>query len=261
MKRFGFQSIAALAVAAVLAVSLQAADKAPNIRITKPNYNPEHETIELFAGMEDGSLEVRLIPRNSKEGRILVHNKTGKPVNVQLPEAFVGVLAQGPGGGLFGGGQQGGGQGGGQQGVGGGGQQGGGLGLGNIPPDRVGEFRVPLVCLEHGKDEPKSTIKYDIKPVEAFSDDPALKELLKLYGTGEISQPVAQIVAWHIADKMSFQELAAKEIKRLNGNRYPYFDRNEVLAAVRLMEIVKERVKELEKTPKASPGEKLTTAR
>ncbi len=269
MKLRSIQAVVAVAIVALVGIAMmggasQAADSAPTIKFTKSNFNPEHATIEMFNGIDDGSLEVKLIPKNSKEARIFIKNKTDKPVNVKLPDAFVGVLQQG---GLFGGagggGQGGGGQGGGGQqsfGGGGGGQQGGGGGglggFGNIPPDRVGEFRVACVCLEHGKDEPKATVAYVIKPVEAFSTDPALKELLTLYGQGEISQPVAQIVAWHIADKMSFQELAAKEIRRLNGVRYSYFSRDEITAAMRLMGVVQARVKEKAKEkPAASPGE------
>jgi hypothetical protein len=257
----------ALVGALMMGGAIQAADSAPTIRFSKSTFNPDDATIEMFNGIDDGSLEVKLIPKNSKEARIFIKNKTDKPVNVKLPDAFVGVLQQG--GGLFGGGGggvggQGGQGGGGQQSFGGGGggfggQGGGGGGLGgfgNIPPDRVGEFRVACVCLEHGKDEPKATVAYVIKPVETFSSDPALKELLTLYGQGEISQPVAQVVAWHIADKMSFQELAAKEIRRLNGQRYSYFSRDEINAAMRLMGVVQARVKEKAKEkPAASPGE------
>ena len=92
-----------------------------------------------------------MILKNSKQGNVLIENKTDQPLTVKLPDAVVGVhvLKQGglgmgmsaPGGGAGGGmqtGQGSGGQssGGGMQGGGGGGMQGGGGGMGmfSIPP-------------------------------------------------------------------------------------------------------------------------------
>ena len=97
-----------------------------------------------------------MILKHSKQGNVLIENKTDQPLTVKLPDAVVGVhvLKQGglgmgmsaPGGG--GGGQQGGGGGGGGQssgggmsgGGGGGGMQGGGGGMGmfSIPPRNNG---------------------------------------------------------------------------------------------------------------------------
>src|SRR5688572_19321203 len=72
---------------------------------------PKPPAIELFAGMEAGELEVKIIPKDATKGTIIVENKTGKPVTIKLPDAFgaVPVLAQfgacpGGGGGCPGGG-------------------------------------------------------------------------------------------------------------------------------------------------------------
>ncbi|MBI1901711.1 MAG: hypothetical protein HYS13_11455 [Planctomycetia bacterium] len=261
MQKICFRTMSLAAVAAILLSStLWSAEKA-KAPIKKGEYNPKHDTIELFAGIADGSLEVKLIAKDATEARVFIDNKTGKPVNVKLPEAFVGVLAQAgiPGGGGLGGGNDPGGGGnqgfgGGFGGQGGGGQWGGGGGgnFFNVPPDRIGEIKVPCVCLEHGKKDPKPSVAYVIKPVEAFSTDPALKELLSVYGSGKVSYPVAQAAAWHISNKMSFEELAAKQIRRLNGARYPYFSREQVLAAVQLVATVNARVKEKSKDSEKS---------
>ena len=79
------------------------------------------KNVELFEGMHNGDLDVTIIAKSDHAGRVIIANKTGKPVNIKLPEAFaaVPVVAQFGGGG--GGGQGGGGFGGG--GGGGGGQQ------------------------------------------------------------------------------------------------------------------------------------------
>ena len=123
------------AVAVLAGASVQAAGKAA---ITKPKYDPDAPVVDLFKGMEEKKLEVKLIQKNSKTGNLLIENKTKETLTVAMPESFVGVhvlnqLGLG-GGGQQGGGQQGGGQstGGGQQGGGGGGfrgQQGGGGGF------------------------------------------------------------------------------------------------------------------------------------
>jgi hypothetical protein len=247
------------AVVACLAPSfVWAADRKPNIRITKASADPNAETMELFPAMEAGKLDVKLILMNSKQATVLIENKTKQGINVRLPEAFVGVLAQandpfGAGGGNQGGQNQQFGGGGGQFG-GGGGQQGGFF---NIPAERVGEVRVAGVCLEHGKEEPRPAIKYELKPVEAFSKDPVLYQMLKLFGEKKINQRVAQAAAWHISSKMSWEELAAKQIKRLAGPPQPYFSEQELRAAFQLTAAAKTAAEEAQKESKSSTSQSL----
>jgi hypothetical protein len=83
-----FASASAVCLSLVLVAGLSAADKKP---ITKPGFDPKAESVELFAAMADGQLNVKLIPKDSKQGNLLIENKTDKPLTVQLPEAFVGV--------------------------------------------------------------------------------------------------------------------------------------------------------------------------
>ncbi len=119
----------------------------------------------MFAAIEKGDIAVQLILKDSTQCRVLIENKTDKPLNVKLPDAFAGVpvLAQrGGGGGGGGGGSRSSGsgsKGGGQQsmggGMGGGGMMGGGMGMMNVPPEKVGQLDVPVVCLEHGKRDPR----------------------------------------------------------------------------------------------------------
>lgn len=217
---------------------------------------PEALQVEMFAAMDAGQIEVKIIPKDSTEAKLFIKNKTKEPLNVKLPEAFVGVLAQalggggglgGPGGGLGGGGNQGFGGGGGL-----GGPGGGGGFFQNIPAEKVGEVKLPIVCLEHGKRDPNPRVKYEIKPVEAVSTDPQLKSLLTLMGSGQYSQEAAQAAAWHVASKMSWETLAAKKINAIVGPDRPYFSRQTLIAALHMFKTAEAAA---EKAESQSPGE------
>jgi hypothetical protein len=254
MALHGFRSMkCALALAtAFFASAVWAAG--PERTVKRGDYNPDHETVEMFSGIEQGLLEVKFIPKNANEGRVFIKNKSDKPLNVKLPDGFVTVLAQfgaGAGAGAGPGFQGGGGQG---QAGGGGDPFGGGGGQNffNVPAEKVGEIRMHMVCLEHGKPEPTPRMVYDIQPVEAYSSDPELKALLALFSQGKYSQRGAQVAAWHIASKMSWQELANKRIHRLGGTSYPYFSQQELAEGQKMAAHAKELAKEIKP---GSPGE------
>lgn len=214
--------------------------------------------MDVFEGIEKGVLDVKMIPKDAMGGNMLIENKGDKPLNVDFPAAFVGkqVLKQfgGGGGGGFGGGgggqqggfgggqggggqQQGGGFGGGQQGGGGGfggggGQQGGGGGgFFSVPADKVIRVAYRSVCLEHGKAEPNSGMTYRIGKVEDFSDNPVLEETLKMVASGKLDPQAGQAATWHITDKMSWEQLAAKSIPHVGRPATPYFAPETLLRA------------------------------
>jgi hypothetical protein len=240
----------------------------PTAKPRHGEFNAADETVELFGAMADGQLEVKFIPKDSTEARLLVKNKTDKPLNVRLPEAFAGVpvLAQGFGGGMggMGGGGMGGGGmgGGGNQGMGGGFGGGGGGGMGggggaggnffNVPAEKTGELKVACVCLEHGKKEPRAAVPYEIKPISSFTEDPAVQEFVKLFGQGQFDQRTAQAAAWHLSSKMSWQELAAKQVVRANGRHYAWFHPQELQGALRMVNIAGTMARS---RPTQSPGE------
>ena len=195
--------------------------------------------------MKSGDLDVKFFPRNSKEAQILIKNNTDRPLTVQLPDAFAGVpiLAQAAGaaGGNAGGnrstsynkgGNQNQGLGGGGGGLGGmGGQQGGGAF--NVPPEKVIKVKVAVVCLDHGKDEPNAHIPYEIRPLESYNSDPELRELCVMLGTGQVDQRSAQAAAWHLANHLSWDELAdMKRFPHLPAYTRPYFSPDEIRAAM-----------------------------
>jgi hypothetical protein len=227
----------------------------------------------MFTAMDAGDIEVTFIGKNAKEANVLFKNKTDKPLAIKLPEAFAGVpvLAQFCGGGGGGGGLGGGlgGGGGGQQGVGGGfgggGAGGGGLGgagggaggfgggFMNVAPEKVGKLSVAVVCLEHGKDDPNPRVKYEIKPIESFTDQPEVIEVCKMLGRGEVQQNTAQASVWHLASGLTWEQLASKDRVRLrNGYTEKYFTPQELLIAARITAYAVHRAQQQQTN---SPGE------
>lgn len=230
-----------LVVAMLLATTLGAAER--RSRPTKiGEYIPSAKTVEMFAAIEKGDISVKLIPKDSTESRVVIENKTDQPLNVKLPDAFAGVPVLAQVGGAAGGHSSRSNSGGSRSGNSGNQSMGGGMGgmgmmgggMFSIPPEQVGKFKVPTVCLEHGKDEPRASIPYEIKPVEAFTTKPGVRELCQMIGNGQISQRAAQAAAWHLNNDMSWQELAGKRVRRLNGMSQPYFNAAEIQAGMQI---------------------------
>ncbi len=267
-----------LACSAALALLWAVPQAEAGRRFVKPRaYNPENKTVELFEGIKQGVLDARVVAKDSTQATVLIENKTDKPLNVKLPPAFVAVMKQGFGGGAgFGGdgagfGDAAGGGGGGNQSFGGGfggmggGMMGGGMGgfggggMFNVPAQKVGKLPVRCVCLEHGKKEPRPAIQYKLIPVEQYSSDPRLKHLLSMvHPKSPFPQKVAQAAAWHIANRMSWRQLASKQVRRLGGLRYPYFSPQQIRAAMLMVQIVEKRAQQEQKQPARSPGEALS---
>jgi hypothetical protein len=226
----------------LLCVGVSAGDRRP----VKPTYDPSAREVDLFPAIEEGEIEVRMIPHNALGGNLLIENKTDEPLTVKMPNGFVGVqvfkqIGGGLGGGGLGGGGLGGGGLGGQQGgqnqslgggaggqggFGGGGGDlgGGGGGFFSIPAETVARVPFQSVCLEHGKPEPTSRMTYEIRPVDSFTDNEALQQLIDMVGTGRVDLNAAQAAAWHLSNDMSWQELANLKVERLGGlGARPYF--------------------------------------
>lgn len=270
------------ALVGVLALSLVAPgisadskkEKKKIIPAIKVDASAEH--IDVFEGIEKGILEVRMIPKDSLGGNLLIENKGDKPLNVDLPAAFVGkqVLKQfggqqqggGQQGGGLGGGQQGGGggqaqgggaggqQGGGGGGFGGGGQQGGGGGGGffSVPPDRIVRVAYRSVCLEHGKTEPAPRMNYTITKLSEFNNDPVLEEVLKMVSNGQLDSQSAQAATWHITDKMSWEQLAAKSTPHIGRPATLYFTSQQLSQAQQIFSTAVAQVNNQEKQPKST---------
>ncbi len=248
----------------------------------------EVETVEMFQAIDDGDIEVKFIPMNSKKGTVIITNKTKKKMRVAMPAAFAGVpLAQFGGGGFGGGGQGGfggggqggfgGGGGGGNQGFGGGfggggggggfggggggfggGGQGGGGGFFNVMPEKVQRIKVQGVCLDHGLEDPDPQIPYELKPIGTYTEKAGVADICHMLATGELNQRSAQAAAWHLNNDMSWEELASKRIEHLVGSPTPYFSRQELAIAYKASEAAKERHAAREKARKQKPTESLS---
>jgi hypothetical protein len=252
------RAILSLGVVAVCAGAIATAMAADSKRpITKLTYDPSLPQVELFDGLDSGSLTAKVIPKSQYGGNVLITNTTKTPVSVKVPEAVVGVQVfpqlggmgggmggmgggmGGMGGGMGGmGGQMMGGGLGGQGGLGGGGMGGGGMGGGgtaggagffSIPAERTVSVPMNSVCLEHGKANPNSRMTYRLARPSEVSDKPELPELLKLVGQNKINQGAAQAAAWHIASGMSWEKIAAEKWDHVGRPDSPYFSQDQLM--------------------------------
>lgn len=253
-----------------------AAGKAkPSLRkpIKNPKFDPTATQIDLFEAISSGDVSVRVIPKSANGGRVLIENKSDQPLTVKVPEAVAAVsihsqFANGPGGnqaqGLFGLTKIGEANEGGPQQLGGvvvpeigkgqpagngpGLGQGIGQGLFSIPAEAVISLRFNSVCLEHGKPEPTSNSKYTLIPVSRISRDPVLYQLLTVVGTGKVDQQAAQAAAWHLANRISFQELSEVTSTTVGAlTQTPDFSIDQIIKAEQLVARARERSIELSK--------------
>ncbi len=218
--------------------------------------------LDLFDAISQEKVEVNLVPNGSRQCKIVMKNRSDRPLRLKMPETFAGVpqtvysqwdmgggmgMSGGPGGDLGGSGSGGrggrnsggmGGNSGGQQSFGGG--MGGGMGgmggmggggMYNIAAERTESIVVPTVCLEHGKAEPRSNGKYKLFPLETVSEEPVVSEICKALCAGEVDQRTAQAAAWYSANGMSWEELSSKQVQRAFGVRYSYFSASEIQGA------------------------------
>ena len=125
------------------------------------------------------------------------------------------------------------------------------MGMFSIPPQKVVRLPYRGVCLEHGKREPTSRMRYKLVPVEQYSRDAGLHELLRLVAARRIPTPVAQAAAWNINSKMPWQSLAAKRRVRLGGGyQPPYFHLQHLIRARQVVAFAKARGAERKRNAK-----------
>jgi hypothetical protein len=235
-------------------------------------FDPTHKTVDLFEGMASGELDVQLIAKEASRCRLLVTNRSSKPLNVRVPEVLgaAPVLAQAPNAPP-----------GGQNpansaapqslgfpmpGVPGAGPNAGpnrGLwnvpnagrnpqaaplgGLFNLAPEAVGQFRLSSVCLEHGKPNPRPGISYRLVPLERLAPRPELAEVLRMLGRREVDQKTAQAAAWRLNNGMSWTEVAAVRIHHLVGPDEPFFTPAQIAGAKKAVERASKFVADKEK--------------
>jgi len=201
--------------------------------------------VPLFELLKAEQIDARLVHKNESSGNLFVDNKFEKSINVQMPEAFVGVHVLNQG--FFDNqnqnnqnqNSQSGGQSQGGQTTGGGASNSSqnGPAIFSVPPGKVVRIPVKTVCLEHGRPTPASRMEYRIFKVERFSKDPALFELLTAVANEKHSQKVAQAAAWYMASDKSWKQLAAMRFRRSGGlPDRPEFTQSQLVSARKLAE-------------------------
>ena len=162
--------------------------------------------VPVLAQMQPG-----IFPGGMPGGQIGMGPGMGQAGMGQLGMGNQGGAGQGLGGGFNGGGVGQGNQFGNQ--IGNGAGIGNGIGIGRgafrVPAGKVGKVSAASFCLEHGKPDPNSKIKYRIVPIEQFvGSDERIVTLCHLLADGSISQNTAQAAAWNLANGISFDQLA-----------------------------------------------------
>lgn len=267
-----------------LCLILTALALAANSRpIKKPTYDPKADVVELFDGIDDGSLDVSMIANNDLSVNVFFTNKTDRPLTVKLPHAVAavqvlkqqqGLVGQPGAGNGRGSGQGNGGQ---SQGVGFGfGQQGRGTGQGNgfnngqqggnnpfqgqaffsIPAEKVVMLSEKGLCLNHDRPNPKPRLAYQIVPLDTVNDSPVLIEVIRSHTSGSVATPVAQAAAWHVANGLTWRDLETKMIDHLGRPDSPYFTRSQVDAARKVIEQAEERVAARKSSPPPSVSQR-----
>jgi hypothetical protein len=289
----GLRSIALLLATVFSVTSLGAISRAEDARAKPSRAKAETKapttTVDMFDGMKSGDIEVKLIASDATKGNVMITNKTKQPISVKLPKAFAGVpvLAQFRGPGAFNGNNfngnnnvaangHGRGVNGANQAMGGGFNQGSNInggangmvngmnngmnnGFMNIPPEKTAKVRVPLVCLEHGKADPRATIPYEIKPIDSFTKNVAVQQLCAMLGDGKVEQRVAQVAAWHLANGLSYDDLAAKQLEEFGSPPRPFFTSQEMEDAVAIVDKAEDQAEQVEKEAKQSIAQKSTS--
>ena len=201
---------------------------------------PPEITVDLFDAIKQGQLEVQVIPREARGCRLMMTNKTDKPLSVRLPAAFaatpvlaqfnnnnwnanngnnannapqpLGVTTNGQRNNVRPGPmnirQQ------------GNGNRGPFGPLFNIPPEKMIKAKFPALCLEHGLSTPRAAMPYEIKPLEDVTTTQGVSEVLAALGDGEVQQDVAQLAAWHLNNGIGWQQLAAEKETFTQQPRY-----------------------------------------
>ncbi len=104
----------------------------------------------------------------------------------------------------------------------------------SVPPERVVKLQVAVVCLNYGKPDPSPHVPYTIVSADTYTSDPELREVIRMLGEGQMDQRTAQIAAWHLANHMTWDELADLKLNPGLPQQYvrPFFSVDEIHAAM-----------------------------
>jgi hypothetical protein len=235
---------------------------------------PRVLTVELFDGIKQGRIEVRVVPKGASFCRVFITSKVDTPLNVVVPEAFAAVPVTtlvavpakvdppaadaqaeessppGDDGAV---------------------QPGEDLppdddlppppedefppkdpqplGIGSasderlasgsfiLTPDRVVQLKVLSVCLDRGRPGPGPEFRYVVRPLSEVTGILGVYEICRMLGRGELSHRAAQAAAWHLANRLSWKELGAEPRRQYPGmGTQGAFTREELLDAKQAVE-------------------------
>ncbi len=210
-------------LAASLPVSAGAEERAaPYV----PDQSAPPEPVELFAAVEAGQIEVGIVPADHTKSTIRVKNAAEYPLEVRLPEAFVGEpvvenwrdyggRTQAVGGGIP------------TESPGEKPEEAGPRTL-VVPPGEERSLEAVTVCLDPGLPDPRPEIPYRLRPIEGHARNPALCELCAMLGREKINQKAAQAAAWFLDDGIPWPMLAAMRTRSGRGRTEAMFSAGEI---------------------------------
>lgn len=247
-----------VAALAMVAGSLAIATSAVADESRSGQRRSSSEPVALLDAIQNESIAVVVRPLHAREVRVEIRNKTDQALRIEFPKTLVAapVLAQflppgnpfgppgGNGNGLFNGG---GGQGAPPQVLGVAAQPNFANAPGpnnrrnnpfifNVPAEKIVRVTLSSLCLEYGKREPNPRNTYELRPLESFTDNSAVRELLETYGRGDVREEVAQIAAWHLASDMSWETMAGMTKLRSYGKVENVFNADALKAAKKLVD-------------------------
>lgn len=248
-----------------------------------PALTGDSGTIDLYAAINSGMIDAKVVARDAYHLRVFLRNAGTAAIRLQMPAVIAArpanvAAAQDPakqnlaqqnffnpgannGGNNFGTGSQGGGK---TQAVSGAtpfgitanasNNQQGPNNIFAIPPESTREFRVATVCVEHGKPNPRSMVKYELARPAEVGVGPELADALVSYGRGESDQEAMQAAAWHLANGKTWDELRKMSRMAAVNAQSPVFTSQELAAARRLVEASQQRVAAAKKKAKEARG-------
>ena len=80
--------------------------------------------------------------------------------------------------------------------------------------------------------------------------------MLNMFGRGQLDQRAVQAAAWHVANEMSWEELASKENEIPGGQSEPYFSQDEIRQAYQIAAIAQQEALKSPRKPEADKSEK-----
>ena len=202
-------------------------------------FNPEAETIRFFEGIDDGQLTVHMVAEGASRCRFQITNRTEEPLNVVMPGAFAAVpvltivqeeddqpilIEEEPGDELpppegddlpppegedvpppegeevppedpqklgigcpYADGSE--------------------INTFSFVPNRTVHLQLRSVCLEHNRPGPNPKHNYQVRPMDQVTNVKGVYEICAMMGRGEIDHQIAQIAAWHLNNKISWDQL------------------------------------------------------